>query len=208
MPANKKTVVIHSGGLDSTVLLFYLRHHSHDVVSLSFDYGQRHLKELGYAAALCCRHKIQHVEVEIPWGFFKGDSALTGLTPVPHGHYEDESMKKTVVPGRNALFISSAVAMCPQLGADRVAIGVHSGDHAIYPDCRPEFVSSMQQAVKFGTGGDVALLAPFVDWDKRWIVELGRALDVPFEETWTCYEGKMHPCGKCGSCVEREEALS
>ena len=178
------------------------------MISLSFDYGQRHLKELGYAASLCCRQGIQHVEVELPYRIFIGDSSLTSGTPVPHGHYEDVSMKKTVVPGRNAFFISTAVAMCPQLGASKVAVGVHSGDHAIYPDCRPEFVGSMQRAVALGTGFEVSLLAPFVNFDKRAIVELGRGLGVPFEETWTCYEGKMHPCGKCGACVERAEALS
>jgi len=200
-----KTKLIYSGGMDSTVLLYLLLKRGHDVSCISFHYGQRHSKELQCAAAICKDLGIDHQILTLPT--LRG-SSLVGDGDIPHGHYAEESMKQTVVPNRNMIFIAHAVSAAIADGCDAVAYGCHAGDHAIYPDCRPDFVEAMCGAIIYCDWHHITLCTPFLLFDKTAIAREGRRLGVPFEKTWTCYEGKDEPCGKCGSCVERNEAIT
>jgi len=132
---------------------------------------------------------------------------LTG-GDIPEGHYEDESMSRTVVPGRNIIFASILTGVAWSLGAEEVWLGIHQGDHAIYPDCRPEFYRAMNEAVTLGTDGKVVLKAPFLDTNKTGILRRGLFLNVPYGYTRTCYKEQEIACGKCGSCQERLEAFA
>jgi len=200
-----KTKLIYSGGMDSTVLLYHLIKRGHDVSCVSFRYGQRHSKELQCAAAICANLGIDHEILTLPP--LRG-SALVGVGEIPHGHYAEESMKMTVVPNRNMIFIAHAVSLAITDGCSNVAYGAHHGDHAIYPDCRHDFVEAMSGAIIYCDWHQVTLLAPFLMLDKTGIAKVGRELSVPFDKTWTCYEGGETPCGKCGSCTERNEAIN
>lgn len=212
-PSEKlKLVVLFSGGMDSYTLLQYLRHHGHEVVAMSFDYGQRHVKELGLARAVANAHGIEHRVIDVSWlgSLLPGSSLTDSSVAVPHGHYAEESMKQTVVPNRNMILLSIASAFAVAHGFDGVAIGTHSGDHAIYPDCRPDFLELAAAAVQVGNWIDKPFRfhAPFIAMSKGDIARIGAALGLDYSVTWTCYEGGDVPCGKCGSCVEREEALT
>jgi 7-cyano-7-deazaguanine synthase len=201
----KKTLLIYSGGKDSTVLLYHLRALGHDVECVSFNYNQRHKRELESAKNICSMLDVKHSVLDIPQ---LHGSALTGNGEVPHGHYAEESMKQTVVPNRNMVMLSHAASMAIAKDKDILAYGCHAGDHAIYPDCRTEFVEAMKVALSLCDWKQLELFTPFVEFDKGWIARLGHELEVPFDMTWTCYEGGEEPCGKCGSCVERNEALA
>jgi 7-cyano-7-deazaguanine synthase len=205
-----KTVVIHSGGMDSTVLLYHLREQGHEVLSLGVNYKQRHLKELGFAAAIC--HELgvkqQIADLSNVAHLFGGDSALVDYSsPVPDGHYTDESMKATVVPNRNMIMLAVATGYAIAQKCDVVAYGAHAGDHAIYPDCRSEFADAMARAVALCDWTLIRLMRPFVAKTKAEICRLGSELGVPFEKTWSCYKGSYRHCGACGTCVERREAF-
>jgi 7-cyano-7-deazaguanine synthase len=208
-----KVVAVMSGGLDSTVLGYLLRSQGHELRVISFDYGQRHRKELDYARAVAA-------DLAAPWtlidlavaglGELLRGSALTDATiEVPQGHYADESMRVTVVPNRNAIMLSIACAAAGSWGDGIVAFAVHAGDHPIYPDCRPAFVQAFEAMERVAMEGmsDIRLLAPFVDRTKADIVRLGQQLGVPFERTWSCYNGRDVHCGACGTCYERREAF-
>lgn len=206
-----KTVVILSGGMDSSTLLYF---HAKEAVpgdvvkAISFDYGQRHRRELESAAKVCAGLGVEHLVLDIrPVAAHFGDSALLGGEPVPHGHYEDESMKKTVVPNRNMVMIAIATSVAIASGARRVSYAAHAGDHAIYPDCRPGFAEALAKAVSMCDWSEVELSRPFIDLTKTNIVTLGRLIGVPFQDTWSCYEGGEKHCGLCGTCVERKEAF-
>jgi 7-cyano-7-deazaguanine synthase len=210
-----KTVALLSGGLDSVTLAHYLAHHGHrPLVLVSVDYGQRHRKELEYAKRAAIRVDAdQHVVLPMPWLAGKlGGSALTSERAVPHGHYAAETMAQTVVANRNMILIALAAGIAVAAGANRVALAVHSGDHAIYPDCRPEFIDAMNRALVLGTEGhavkDFALVAPFIYSTKAIIAKTAADLKVPIAETWSCYEGGEIQCGRCGTCVERQEAFA
>jgi len=136
----------------------------------------------------------------------KSDLLKTG-GPIPEGHYTDESMSATVVPGRNIIFMSILTSYAWSIGAEKIAIGIHQGDHAIYPDCRPAFLSSMKEAIQFGTDKRVDVIAPFIGFNKIVIVRRGTRIDVPYQLTRTCYKDQEKSCGKCGSCVERLEGF-
>ncbi len=197
--------------MDSTTLLYQLLEEGDEVLAISFDYGQRHVKELEFAARTCEKLRVSHQVVDLSdVGRLLGGSALTsGDIEVPHGHYEHESMRLTVVPNRNMIMMSIAAGHAISAGYDRVAIAVHAGDHAVYPDCRPRFIEVFEDAVLEGNYGRVTVYAPFIDMTKTGIVRLGRALGIDYEnDTWSCYEGGEEPCGKCGTCVERAEALA
>ncbi|PJC37506.1 7-cyano-7-deazaguanine synthase QueC [Candidatus Peregrinibacteria bacterium CG_4_9_14_0_2_um_filter_53_11] len=203
-----KTLLIYSGGMDSTTLLYKLLADGDEVRCISFDYGQRHKKELEYARRICEELGVEHSIIDVrSLNELMQGSALTSDIPVPEGHYEDENMKQTVVPNRNMIFISLAMAQAISLGFERVALAVHAGDHAIYPDCRPIFIQKMQAVAAIANYEKLDVFAPFLTMSKGEIAEVGRELGVPFEKTWTCYKGLAEPCGKCGSCVERGEAL-
>jgi len=208
-----KPVVLFSGGLDSTVLLWSLRP---NVKAISFDYGQRHNKELTQADNICSAADIEHEVVDMAWarkGFVSifdliKSGSQTGNEPVPEGHYAEESMKATVVPNRNMIMLSIATGWAVSTGSTKVLWAAHAGDHAIYPDCRPEFLDAMALAIKTGNAwSPVELQAPFIHKTKAEIVKLGAGLHAPLDQSWSCYKGGILHCGKCGTCVERREAF-
>lgn len=205
-----KIVLIYSGGLDSTVLLYQLRKENHQVSALSVHYGQRHhRRELDAARRLCELNGIEHRVADLSGiAPLLAGSSLTDLSiPIPEGHYEEESMKSTVVPNRNMILLSLATAWAISLKADCVAYAAHGGDHAIYPDCRETFVRALDQAIRLADWHEIYLYCPFVKMTKGDIVRLGAPLGVPFGETWSCYQGGDLHCGRCGTCLERREAF-
>lgn len=204
-----KVVVLLSGGMDS-VTAFHAALREHEVVAgLSFDYGAKHhARELPLAAWHCREQGVPHRIASL--GFvaeeFSSDLLESG-GKIPDGHYEEESMKSTVVPFRNGIMLSIAAGFAESRGAEGVVIAAHSGDHAIYPDCREEFLEPMARAIRAGTYAGIELLRPFVAMDKAAIARRGAELGVDFSRTWSCYKGGEIHCGTCGTCVERREAL-
>lgn len=218
-----RVVVVLSGGMDSAVLLAFYRSLNYEVHAISFDYGQRHAVELKSAAAIADYYSAGHeiVDMRSIKGLFKGSSQTDDSVPVPHGHYTAESMKKTVVPNRNMIMISIAAAHAIAIKAETLAFGAHSGDHAIYPDCRPAFVLELAKALMLADWSPARLASPFIDFTKAQICALGERLRVPFYKTWSCYDpqpagrpsiglpgwNELVHCGRCGTCVERREAF-
>lgn len=204
-----KIIVSLSGGLDSAVLMYQLIAEGHEVKAISIDYGQRHHRELDAAANLChikgIEHRIANMLPIRP--FLAGSSQTSDEIEVPKGHYEDESMKLTVVPNRNMILLAVATAWAVSLKYDAVAYAAHAGDHAIYPDCRPEFAEAMAKAMELCDYQPIKLLRPFVGMTKADIVLMGHRAKVPFAKTWSCYQGLEYHCGECGTCVERKEAF-
>jgi 7-cyano-7-deazaguanine synthase len=196
--------VVLSGGLDSTCALALTVAQNHErVTAISFDYGQRHHRELIAAAQIANYYGIEHTIVGLTGVVPSGESALVGATPVPDGHYAEDSMKATVVPGRNLLFAAAAVAQAAP--GDSIIFGVHAGDHPIYPDCRPEFWADLADAVE--RAYVVAIETPFVLLQKSELLGIGLSHGAPVEHTWSCYKGGEYHCGRCGTCVERAEAF-
>jgi 7-cyano-7-deazaguanine synthase len=206
----EKVVVIYSGGMDSTVLLFHLRSAGYDVRALSVDYDQRHRKELECASSICRVIGIHHEVADLRGitHLLKGSSLTDSEVDVPEGHYAEESMKATIVPNRNMIMLSVAIGYAISQKAQFVAYGAHAGDHTIYPDCRPEFAAALNTAALLADWHQVELLRPFIRLTKAEIVKRGAELNVPFEMTWCCYKGGEHHCGLCGTCVERAEAFN
>jgi 7-cyano-7-deazaguanine synthase len=208
-----KAVAVVSGGMDSVVLAHLIKDGGHDLTMISFDYGQRHRKELGFASLAAQRLKVDHhiVNMQSMIGLISKSALTNDSMSVPDGHYAEQTMKQTVVPNRNAIMLNIAAGLAITVGADRLATGVHAGDHYIYPDCRPEFIWSLQQMLKIANEGfidpEFKIYAPFVDVDKARIAQIGHELNVPWIETWSCYKGGEIHCGACGTCFERREAF-
>ena len=205
-----KSLAIVSGGMDSVTLAYWLATQSKAVDILSFDYGQRHVKELKMARLCADRLDAQFDVIDLRGiGSMLYNSLTDDCLNVPDGHYTDRTMRLTVVQNRNAIMLSIAFGIAASRNIDAVAIGVHSGDHAIYPDCRIEFIQAFDKMEReaLGEWWNVRLIAPFVDKTKAGIVEIGTKLDVPFVNTWSCYKGGDVHCGSCGTCVERKEAF-
>ncbi len=204
-----KVVVLCSGGMDSVTALHWARR-EHDVrAALSFDYGAKHNhREIPFAAAHARALGVPHQVVRL--GFF-GEHFASDLLKsggdIPEGHYADENMKRTVVPFRNGIMLAVAGGFAESVGAEGLVIAAHGGDHAIYPDCREDFMRAMGDALRLGTYAGVALLRPFITLDKGQIAAEGARLGVDFAQTWSCYKGGAIHCGKCGTCVERREAF-
>lgn len=205
----KRIVVIYSGGMDSFTLLHRARAEGHHVHALSFDYGQRHVRELQAAAEVCAELEVPHKVIDIrSLQSVMAGSSLTGGGPVPEGHYEEQSMKSTVVPNRNMILLSLATGYAVTVEASAVWFGAHGGDHAIYPDCRPEFVEKMDAVCRVANYEPVEVEAPYIRASKTDILADGLAMGLDYSQTWTCYNGRQKACGACGSCVERLEAFA
>jgi 7-cyano-7-deazaguanine synthase len=209
MSSKSKVVVLLSGGLDSVSALYDARQ-DHDVVAaVSFDYGAKHNhKELPFAAYHCRMFGVEHriIRLDFVGELFKSDLLKSG-GEIPDGHYEEETMKNTVVPFRNGIMLSIAAGLAESKSAEGLVIAAHAGDHAIYPDCREEFMKSMSDAIRLGTYAGIRLLRPFIAMTKAEIAARGHALGVDFSQTWSCYKGGALHCGTCGTCVERREAF-
>lgn len=205
----ESVVVIYSGGMDSFTLLHLARARGYRVYALSFDYGQRHVRELDCARKVCTDLGIEHKVIDIrAMSEVMSGSSLTSDIDVPEGHYEEDTMKSTVVPNRNMILLSLATGYAVTRGAGAVWYGAHGGDHAIYPDCRPEFVEKMDAVCRIANYEPVAIEAPFMNMDKGQILAEGLKLGLDYADTWTCYNGRERACGRCGSCVERLEAFA
>ncbi len=204
-----KTVVLLSGGMDSAAALYEARA-THEVVGgLSFDYGSKHNhQEIPCAAWHCQKLKIPHQIIALDFVPALFQSALLKSGgQIPDGHYEEDTMKQTVVPFRNGIMLSIATGYAESIGAEGLVIAAHAGDHAIYPDCREGFMQAMEDAMRLGTYAGIALLRPFINFTKAQIAARGNALGVDFSQTWSCYKGGEIHCGTCGTCVERREAF-
>lgn len=209
-----KALVVSSGGLDSTTAIYDMLDQGMKVDTISFNYGQRHKKELEYAARTADRLGLEHHLVDLSGltGILgRSGSSLVSDVAVPEGHYAEENMKKTVVPNRNMMMLAVAGSVAVATGCNFIVTGVHAGDHAVYPDCRPRFVDLLSDALVQGNEGfgDMrGILAPYVMISKAAIARRAILLGVPLNETWSCYKGKEDHCGRCGTCVERLEAIS
>lgn len=213
-----KYCVVLSGGMDSTTLLWDLLDTHGEALAVSFHYGQRHSKELECAKRTTARLGVEHRIIDLldTMGQVQagGRSALLHQHDVPHGHYEGEQMKRTVVPNRNMIMLSLAAAVAINEGCEGIAYAAHFGDHAIYPDCRKDFANAMKWAIGLCDWWENAtqpnaerLLAPYAEIMKDDIAKIGDRLGVAYEDTWSCYEGGDVHCGQCGTCVERREAF-
>jgi len=203
----KDSIIILSGGMDSVTMLY--DYADSIAVALSFDYGSNHnRKELPFAAYHCRQLGIEHII--IPLDFIKQyfhSSLLAGAEAIPEGKYDDDNMRSTVVPFRNGIMLAIAAGMAEDRNLSRILMANHSGDHAIYPDCRPEFVNAMSEAVGKGTYNGVELFTPYTNLTKTDIARRGKQLGIDYAQTWSCYKGGEYHCGKCGTCQERIEAL-
>lgn len=204
----KNSVIIVSGGMDSITLLY--DHKDEIALGISFDYGSNHnAREIPYAKMHCERLGIRHITINLDFmhQYFKS-SLLEGADAIPEGHYADDNMKSTVVPFRNGIMLSIAIGIAESNNLDQVFIANHGGDHTIYPDCRPEFINAIDGAATAGTFNNVRVVAPYTNITKGEIASIGKRLGIDYTETWSCYKGGEKHCGKCGTCVERKEALA
>ena len=204
-----KALVLFSGGLYSTVLATQMKRDAEETRLLSINYGQRHAKELEHSQRVAKHLDLPHEILKLPQlGAILGGSSLTDKSlALPEGHYAEESMKSTVVPNRNMILLALAGGHALSLGFDTIAYAAHAGDHTIYPDCRPEFASAMENALSLADWQDLKLHRPFVEKTKTDLVKIGHELKAPLGDTWSCYAGRDLHCGKCGTCVERKEAF-
>jgi len=205
----KKITLIYSGGSDSYTLLHYALSKNITVDCLTFSYGQKHNKEIDFASNVCEELNLKHLIIDISNSkTIFGNSSLTSLeSKIPHGSYKEETMKSTVVPNRNMIFLSYAIAYSIAHNIKEVWYGAHAGDHFIYPDCRPEFLDAMNTVAGLCDPSETKIEAPFINFTKGEIIKIGLDLNLDYSKAWTCYEGNKNPCGKCGSCVERSEAF-
>ena len=194
--------------MDSITMLYEYKERI--ALGISFDYGSNHnAREIPFAAMHCERLGIKHIVINLGFmhQYFKS-SLLEGAEAIPEGNYDEENMKSTVVPFRNGIMLSIAAGVAESNGLKYVMMANHGGDHTIYPDCRPEFVSAMSEATRLGTYPGIEVLAPYTGITKSDIARHGKALGIDYAETWSCYKGGEHHCGKCGPCRERIEALA
>ena len=205
----EKAVVIYSGGMDSFTILNRAYKEGYDLYALTFDYGQKHRKEIAFASDVCQQLDINHRIIDITAiNQLLQSSSLTSDKEIPEGHYEAANMKSTVVPNRNMILLSLAIGYAVDIGANKVFYGAHSGDHAIYPDCRPDFVLAMNKVAKLANYEPVDIVTPYLNSDKAEILADGLSMGLDYSHSWTCYNGRAKACGKCGSCVERLEAFA
>lgn len=204
----KDSVIIVSGGMDSITLLYDKK--DEIALGISFDYGSNHnAKEIPFAEMHCRRLGIKHITINLDFmhRYFKS-SLLEGAEAIPEGHYADDNMKSTVVPFRNGIMLSIAIGIAESNNLKKVLIANHGGDHTIYPDCRPEFIKAIDAAAYAGTFVNAHVEASYTNITKGDIARIGKQLGLDYTETWSCYKGGDKHCGKCGTCVERKEALA
>lgn len=204
----KNSAIIVSGGMDSITLLY--DHKDEIALGISFDYGSNHnAREIPFAKMHCERLGIKHITINLDFmhQYFKS-SLLDGAEAIPEGHYADDNMKSTVVPFRNGIMLAIAIGIAESNNLDQVFIANHGGDHTIYPDCRPEFINAIDATATAGTYNNVKVIAPYTKITKSDIARIGKRLGIDYAETWSCYKGGEVHCGKCGTCVERKEALA
>ena len=204
----KDSVLILSGGMDSVTLLYDKKERI--ALAVTFDYGANHnAREIPFAQLHCKRLGIRHTIIPLAFmGQYFESSLLSGADAIPEGNYDDVNMRSTVVPFRNGIMLSVAVGLAESYGLKYVMMANHGGDHTIYPDCRPEFVKAFSEAARTGTYPGITLLCPYTNLTKGQIAAIGLRLGIDYSETWSCYKGMEHHCGRCGTCVERREALS
>lgn len=203
----KKSLIILSGGMDSVTLLYDRK--DEIAVAVTFDYGSNHNKrEEEFAKYHCEKLGIEHIIIPLTFihDYFKS-SLLEGASAIPDGHYEDETMKSTVIPFRNGIMLSVACGIAESRELEKVLIANHFGDHAIYPDCRKGFIDAMSEAMRNGTYKGITIDAPYTNITKTDIAKIGKSLGIDYSKTYSCYKGGEKHCGKCGTCVERKEAL-
>lgn len=206
---DKKTVVVLSGGLDSTTLLYHLIDEGHEVKALSINYQQKHSKELGFAKSICEHVGIEHRLVELQGlSAVLNNNALTNSEiDIPTGEYQEGTIQVTTVPNRNMIFLAVAIGWAAGMKFNGVAFGAHAGEHTNYPDCKRPFAEAMNAAGLVCDWNPIEVHAPFIDWNKGQIVERGLEIGVPFEMTWSCYNGREQPCGECSTCIDRAQAF-
>jgi 7-cyano-7-deazaguanine synthase len=209
MLGRMKVVVLCSGGMDSVTALHWARRHQEVLAAVSFDYGSKHNhREIPFAAEHCRALGVPHEVVALDFmPRLFASTLLRSGGAIPEGHYEDATMRQTVVPFRNAILLAIAAGLAESRGAGGLVIAAHAGDHAIYPDCREEFMHAMAEAMRHGTYAGVGLLRPFIALTKAQIAREGAGLGVDYARTWSCYKGGEVHCGRCGTCVERREAF-
>lgn len=203
-------VIILSGGMDSATLLADLTSSENTIHVISFNYGQKHVKELDCAKKLVEYYGLRenHRIIDMSWmGKLFGYGSLVGNESMPYGMYDGENMKSTIVPNRNMIMLGIAAGYAISIGEQDIYYAAHQGDHTIYPDCRPDFVDAMNNVLKEGNWEKVNIVAPYIEISKSDIVGLGIEMEVPYELTWSCYEGGDRPCLRCGTCMERTEAF-
>lgn len=206
-------IAVVSGGMDSVTMAYLLHAQGYDTHILSFYYGQLHSRELYYAELTANKLETKFDIIDLSSvGEQLTGNALTDNIAVPDGHYAEESMRITVVPNRNAIMLAVAFGVAVSRNAELVATAVHGGDHYIYPDCRPSFISAFNTMQRYAVAGfgnpNLTLYTPFIEFGKHDIVTVGAGLGVDFTESWSCYKGGAEHCGTCGTCVERKEAFT
>ena len=204
----KNALLVLSGGMDSTTLLY--ERASEIALAVSFDYGSNHNgREIPFAKFHCEKLGIEHITIPLKFmhDYFTS-SLLSGADAIPEGNYADENMKSTVVPFRNGIMLSVAAGLAESRGLSKVMMANHFGDHDIYPDCRKDFVDAMSQAMAAGTYANITIDAPYTLISKADIARKGKSLGVDYGQTWSCYKGGEVHCGKCATCLERKAALA
>lgn len=204
----KSSLIVLSGGMDSVTLLYEYREHI--ALAVNFHYGSNHNEREAECARYHCNQLgIELLEINLDFmGQYFHSSLLDGADAVPEGHYTDDNMRSTVVPFRNGIMLAVAAGIAESNGLTKLLIASHAGDHAIYPDCRQGFIEAMGRAIEEGTYEDISLLAPYSALTKGQIAAIGKKLGIDYSRTYSCYKGNEKHCGKCGTCVERREALS
>ena len=203
----RSVLVVYSGGLDSYTLLNKALDKFERVEAITFDYGQKHSKEITFASKVCSENAIAHEVVNLDLEKILSGSALVGTSEIPEGNYDKEKMKQTVVPNRNMIMISVAASLAIKNKCEYLWYAAHAGDHEIYPDCRPEFISKLGEVLKICDYHEIVFEAPFRGMTKGEIIKEGLNMDLDYSKAWTCYEGKETPCGKCSACLERQNAF-
>ncbi len=204
----KDSLIVLSGGMDSVTLL----HDKIDSIALAvnFIYGSNHnMRELECARLHCAQLGVELLEIHLDFmGEYFHSSLLEGADAIPEGDYEDENMRSPVVPFRNGIMLATAAGLAESRGLKAVMLANHSGDHTVYPDCRPEFIKAMGTAISAGTYENLELRAPYTNLTKIEIAKIGKALGIDYSTTYSCYKGGKNHCGVCGTCRERRESLA